>query len=492
MRTKHMGRRGRLLSVLLALALVGMVPATPAFADVAVPGDVVLAATAATNVTRHGGEDRYETAVEISKKAFTGTNPTVIVAYGGRFPDALAGSGLAGAVSAPILLADLDELPQATADELKRLNPSKVYLLGSTAALSDKVAEQIAALPLPTKPQIIRLGGETRYETARLIADEVVAQGGSTTEAYLAYGAKFADAASLSSFAASQKIPILLGDETGLHAQSSDFIKIHSTQSIVIAGSEAAVSLKAEGQLSDLGVQSVQRFGGADRFATCEKVATTLTAKYNMTVFLIGVAIGEGDRFPDALTGGAAAGVRGGVVIISSSTESDFVTKVVTALAGSNKPRIEVYGSEGALPEFVEADLGVVAPKPAWNDDFPKTYIGTKGGYIEVKDGKFYVYTAGTEFTTEQEVRDFHSDTYFRYAYEFEGEWSYYGPDDRPYVRSQEFYVELFDRCNLAVFNGKFGSYTLAFSDISYYLEHYGDGRKGVVNGDPNELFVFL
>ncbi|MDR1088313.1 MAG: hypothetical protein LBL23_03470, partial [Coriobacteriales bacterium] len=78
--------------------------------------------------------------------------------------------------------------------------------------------------------------------------------------------------------------------------------------------------------------------------------------------------IGEGDRFPDALTGGAAAGVRGGVVIISSSTESDFVTKVVTALAGENKPRVEVYGSTRALPDFVEADLSVVAPKPAWND----------------------------------------------------------------------------------------------------------------------------
>jgi putative cell wall-binding protein len=362
-------------------------------------GNDKSAYAAESNVTRYGGEDRYETAVEISKKAFTGTNPTAIVAYGGRFPDALAGSGLAGAVNAPILLTDLDALPAVTATELTRLAPATVYILGSTGAVSNAVAEQIAALP--SQPQIVRLGGESRYETAKLIADEVVKQGGSTTEAYIAYGGTFADAASLSSFAASQKVPILLADGEGLSAASVDFIKTNGTKDVTIAGGTSAVPANTEAQLSELGVTSTTRKGGTNRYDTCEQLATGLVEKYHLTVFLIGVAIGEGDRFPDALTGGAAAGVRGGVVVISSSNDSDFVTRVVASLTSETKARIEIYGKEGAVSDTVEENLAVVAPRPYATDDFPRTYIGTKGGYIEIVDTVLYIHSGGANTDAE-------------------------------------------------------------------------------------------
>jgi putative cell wall-binding protein len=172
------------------------------------------AAAAASNVYRQSGEDRYETAARISGKI--AYNRTAIITKGSDFPDALTGSALAGAVHAPILLTESDNLPDITAESLP-YSLEKIYILGSEASISNTVLDQLMQVfelrdPTAPKPQVIRLGGADRYETARLIAKEVVKQGGSSTEAYLAYGGKFADAASLSSFAASRKIPVLLGD----------------------------------------------------------------------------------------------------------------------------------------------------------------------------------------------------------------------------------------------------------------------------------------
>src|SRR5207237_4977657 len=71
---------------------------------IAVAGLVPLAApaSAAATVTRYAGQDRYDTAAKIATGNFT-TADTVVLATGENFPDALAGTYLAGVNSAPIL-----------------------------------------------------------------------------------------------------------------------------------------------------------------------------------------------------------------------------------------------------------------------------------------------------------------------------------------------------------------------------------------------------
>jgi putative cell wall-binding protein len=108
--------------------------------------------------------------------------------------------------------------------------------------------------------------------------------------------------------------------------------------------------------LNNLGVATINRIGGSDRCATCEQLVANLTAKYDQVgkIILIGVAIGEDNRFPDALTGGTAAGLRGDVVIISSTVDTTFASKVVVTIAQGNKVVVEIYGSHDALPSVVE------------------------------------------------------------------------------------------------------------------------------------------
>lgn len=87
-------------------------------------------------VTRVAGADRYETAVALSKANYAPSTPTVFIARGTDFPDALAGSYLAGLRGGPLLLVpDIGAMPAVVSAELQRLNPGTVTILGGPAAV---------------------------------------------------------------------------------------------------------------------------------------------------------------------------------------------------------------------------------------------------------------------------------------------------------------------------------------------------------------------
>jgi hypothetical protein len=101
-------------------------------------------APSAGDVSRWAGADRFATAAAVSASAFPGGADVAFVATGANFPDALAGGPAGGVLGGPILLTDRDTIPQATLDELRRLGPSQVVILGGAAVVTDNVATQLA------------------------------------------------------------------------------------------------------------------------------------------------------------------------------------------------------------------------------------------------------------------------------------------------------------------------------------------------------------
>jgi YVTN family beta-propeller protein len=100
-----------------------------------------LGATAPT--TRIGGADRYEVASAVSKSAFLPDTPTVYVASGRVFSDALSGSAAAIPSGAPMLIVTGTSVPAPVASELTRLRPTRIVVLGGAASVSDEVVEQL-------------------------------------------------------------------------------------------------------------------------------------------------------------------------------------------------------------------------------------------------------------------------------------------------------------------------------------------------------------
>jgi putative cell wall-binding protein len=98
---------------------------------------------------RWSGVDRYSTAAKVSAEAFPGGSDVAFVSTGADFPDALAGGPAGGALDAPLLLTGRDALPQSTIDELKRLTPSRIIVLGGDSVVSAAVATGLRSYIVP-------------------------------------------------------------------------------------------------------------------------------------------------------------------------------------------------------------------------------------------------------------------------------------------------------------------------------------------------------
>ncbi|WP_161958366.1 cell wall-binding repeat-containing protein [Ornithinimicrobium cavernae] len=92
---------------------------------------------------RISGANRWETAAEVSAQNFGTDVPVVYIADGRDFPDALAGSALAGSQDVPVLISKTEQVPQAIWAELDRLSPERVVIVGGTAAISQEVEDEL-------------------------------------------------------------------------------------------------------------------------------------------------------------------------------------------------------------------------------------------------------------------------------------------------------------------------------------------------------------
>ncbi|HET9416249.1 MAG TPA: PQQ-dependent sugar dehydrogenase [Candidatus Limnocylindria bacterium] len=96
-------------------------------------------------VQRRNGADRYETAVAVSVASFRSAD-RVFIATGANFPDGLAGGPAGASLRAPLLLVRPDSLPTSVRNELLRLSPSRVTILGGPNAVAESVRSAITQL----------------------------------------------------------------------------------------------------------------------------------------------------------------------------------------------------------------------------------------------------------------------------------------------------------------------------------------------------------
>ena len=127
--------------------------------------------TAVAEVVRVAGQDRYSTAAVASASAFA-TAPAVVIASGQGYADALAASGLCGALRSPLLLVPAaGPVPGEVVDEISRLGAEDAYIVGGTGAVSSGVFEELAGEL--GSGHVTRLAGTDRYDTAAQVAGEV-------------------------------------------------------------------------------------------------------------------------------------------------------------------------------------------------------------------------------------------------------------------------------------------------------------------------------
>jgi putative cell wall-binding protein len=294
----------------------------------------------ATHVSRLSGHDRYDTAVSVSKAGYPATAPVVYVATGSDYPDALAAAPAAAVQGGPLLLTTPTTLPTAVADEIKRLKPRKIVVVGGPGVVSPAVVSQLTTLV----PGTIRLAGANRFETAAQVVRYAFPH---ADTAYVATGLNYPDALSASAAAGSIGAPVVLvkGTLPSLDATTKRLLGDLHVTSTVIAGSHAVVSSGIESSLRSL--SQVKRFGGADRFETSQ-----LINRYAFPT-ITRVYLATGSQFPDALSGAALAAQKHAplYVVRPQCIPSGSLTDIKAAGATD----ITLIGSEGALSAAVFA-----------------------------------------------------------------------------------------------------------------------------------------
>jgi hypothetical protein len=121
----------------------------------------------AAEVVRLEAGTNVDAAVAYSQQAFPFGTDRALVARDDLFADSLTSGSLQGLdAGSPLLLTDPGGLSQATADELERLDVSRVTILGGTEAVSIQVETQLRDLGY----EVDRVSGSTRIDTAIAIA----------------------------------------------------------------------------------------------------------------------------------------------------------------------------------------------------------------------------------------------------------------------------------------------------------------------------------
>lgn len=301
-----------LLALLAALVLAVVVPPV---ASAQAPGPVPI--------VRIAGGNRIESAIRLSQAAFSRPPVShVLLTRADSFPDALAAGPLAGELGAPILLTHGDSLPLVVVNEIRRLAPETIILLGGEEALSDTVAEAAAGLA----EAVERMAGATRFDTARRIADRT-----DGNDAVIASGLNFPDALSAGSLAPSD---VLLTQPDRL-----SFDPAGLGQLTIVGGSKAIAG----------GIIEAPRLAGPTRYDTNLAVLRAAMTRRGGQLQLF---VTTGENYPDAL---AASALTQPILLVHPAWQG--LPAPVSDFLRSNRDRftaVFVIGGQAAVPATVQ------------------------------------------------------------------------------------------------------------------------------------------
>lgn len=290
-------------------------------------------------INRYAGVDKWETATMISSNGW-GQSDNVILAYGNNFPDALAGAPLAAKLNSPILLTNKDSIPTATMNEIQRLNPKTIYLLGGHLVISTALEYSLRNEGY----EVIRVAGADKYKTAVEIAKELTRTDNMFDTVVVAYGDNFPDALSIGGFAGEMGWPLLFTGNKTLNADTKKAIKDWDIQKVIIVGGTLVVSSSTEKELKDMGIE-VERIAGATLWETSVKIIQRFKKNTD------GVIVTTGQNYPDALTGGALAYKYSYPVLLVKKTEAS--SKILDYITTSGADRAIILGGHLAIEDKV-------------------------------------------------------------------------------------------------------------------------------------------
>lgn len=275
---------------------------------------------APTTSTVNAGSDS-DFAISLSQLAYPGgneriSNPPVVsrvvLASENDPAEVLAGAVLARSLYGAELVTPRDTLPKAVKDELARLQPAGVYVLGGQGTVSAQVVNDVGAV---VKQNVIRLGSDNDAATAAAIAEAMDARSSGDkaankpafTAAVIVNPAS-PEAATAAAFAAALRYPILFSGRDTMPGPTTDALRSLGITTTIVVGPTTSVGDNVLGSLPN-----ATRVGGANAAATSDAVAKEAVAR-GLPTNLVFVA--PPAQPVEAGLMGAAAARTGGLLLV--------------------------------------------------------------------------------------------------------------------------------------------------------------------------------
>lgn len=283
-----------------------------------------------SKVTRYSDGNRYSTAIKLSKKAYDKSD-IAVVASGENFADALSGGALAAIHEAPLLLVSEGSTADDVKAELDRLKVDKLYILGGTKSISNKIEFKLSKNKDDKNREVIRLSGSDRYKTSMEVYKEVTRASGSNESPVLVNGKQFADALSAGPIAAKDKRAIVLTDGHNVDSR----IDKKSDKNIIVGGHTSMDNSFAG-----------YRYSGRDRYETSAKIAKHFNSPKN-------ALLASGEKYPDGLAAITLYNKYEGPLLL---TRKDSLPKDIKSyISSSDIENIYIIGGTSSVSEKVES-----------------------------------------------------------------------------------------------------------------------------------------
>ena len=203
-------------------------------------------------VERIAGSTRQLTAAAVAEEvlSITGGQDVCLVATGKTYADALAASPYAYWSSSPIYLTNNNgSISAAVLASIEAAGYSQIIIIGGTSSVTEETEEALSEIA-----SVTRLGGDTRYETAAIIAEWSVEQGMSYDGLTVATGTNYPDALTASALCGKNGSVLLL---SAASVSSSSVLEEVITENaddisdIYIVGGNSSVSEEIREMITD-------------------------------------------------------------------------------------------------------------------------------------------------------------------------------------------------------------------------------------------------
>ncbi|RNC63071.1 MAG: N-acetylmuramoyl-L-alanine amidase LytC [Candidatus Dichloromethanomonas elyunquensis] len=328
-------KKHRVIRIIIALMAIASMNAISVKASDYKVSTVSTDTVTTQTYERISGQNRYETAVMISRTGWVSSDFAVLSAgMDGNLVDALTAAPLAKLKNAPLLLTQGTSLNSQTEAELIRLGVRTVYVTSGTGVIQQPVLDKLRSMGLNVEP----LGGKNRYETSVNIARQI----GASAKVIIATGASNADALSIAPIAAAYQYPILLSEKDALPASVADYIssiRTNIADSYIIGGT----GVLSDNVLYDMPVP--QRLGGTDRYQTNRVISDHFYGYFNFDkTYLVN---GENAHLVDALAAAPLIAMTSSPMIMTPKDMPDETINYITQHFATN---MSVIGGEAVVP----------------------------------------------------------------------------------------------------------------------------------------------